>query len=418
MKSNPDAPLSADAAFCPALRFCVCSDLHIKEACDDHVQRLQQLMRTSYAVAAADPYYQKLDAFLFAGDLTDRGMPDQFRAFWDAVQSELRPGTQVLACVPRYHDNWEFGKGGKKTGLGHFRAITGLSTDTHLSIGGFHFIAVSTSEKDRYYDAKQKRWLKKALKEAERDNPGAPVFFMQHEHVRGTVYGSSLFDGWGLTYFSRIFKKHPNLVHFSGHSHYPLNDPRSVFQKDFTAVGTGALSYAEFTVGAERTVHPPHCEEISQGWIVEVDKENTVMLRGYDFLSGNLLCTYVLHFPADKAAFPFTPERQKARSAPPQFPDNAALQVESAGDVWQVTCPAAESGDAFPVFRYVAEGKDRNGKPVCSAYILHEYWFTHENPFYTIALPKAPGIKSVAVRAENAYGMASQPITKEVPSDV
>lgn len=410
--------LERPVGFCPVLRFCVCSDLHIKEADDTHVRRLRQLMQTAYAIAAADPCRRKLDAFLFAGDLTNNGAPAQFHAFWDAVQAELQPGTSVLACVPRYHDNWEFGKGGAKTGLRHFRAITGLSTDTHLTLGGFHFIAVSTSEKNRYYDAKQKRWLKKALKEAARDNPGAPVFFMQHEHVRNTVYGSSLFDGWGLTYFTRLFRKFPNLVHFSGHSHYPLNDPRSIFQQDFTAVGTGALSYAEFTVGADRTVHPPRCEEISQGWIVEADKENTVVLRGYDFLSGALLCTYVLRFPADRAAFPFTPERQKARSAAPRFPAGAALQAEQTDDGWLCTCPAAESGDPFPVFRYVAEGKTADGTVLCSAYALHEAWFVHDKPFYTIPLPRTPGVKLFAVRAENAYGMASTSITKEVPSDV
>ena len=410
--------LTRPDAFCPVLRFCVCSDLHIKEANDDHVQRLRQLMRTSYAVAAADPAYQKLDAFLFAGDLTDRGKPEQFRAFWDTVQSELQPETQVLACIPRYHDNWEFGKGGDKTGLRHYRAITGLSTDTHLTLGGFHFLAVSTSEKDCYYDRRQKRWLKRELRKAAKDNPDAPIFFMQHEHVRDTVYGSTRFDGWGLTHFSRIFAKYPNLVHFSGHSHYPLNDPRSVFQKEFTAVGTGALSYAEFTVGGERTVHPPRCEEISQGWIVEVDRANTVVLRGYDFLSGDLLCTYTLPFPADKTAFPLTPERQKARSAPPRFPADAALQTEQTDDALLVTCPAAESGDAFPVFLYRAEATDESGNLLASAYTLHEYWFTHDNPFYTISLPKVPGAKAVAVRAENAYGMASTPITKEVPSDV
>lgn len=405
-----DSLLRRPDGFCPCLRVCVCSDLHIKEADDDHVQRLRKLMQTAYQIAAADPLYRQLDLFLFAGDLTDHGKPAQFHAFWDTVQSELQEGTQVLACIPRYHDNWEFGKGGKKTGLGHFRTITGLSTDTHLQVGPFHFIAVSTSEKDRYYDRKQKQWLKKALKEAQKSSPGTPVFFMQHEHVRNTVYGSSTFDGWGLTSFSHIFRKYPNLVHFSGHSHYPLNDPRSIFQKDFTAVGTGALSYAEFTVGNKRTVHPPACETIAQGWIVEADRDNTVVLRGFDFLSGALLCSYVLRFPADKADFPFTPARQKARSAPPQFPADAALQTEKTDDGCAVTFPAAKSADPFPVFRYVAEGYDNAGKLLCSEDALHEYWFAHNKPTYTITLPAVSGMAAVSVHAENAYGMASAPL--------
>ena len=390
------------ASFCPSLRFCVCSDLHIREAGDAHTRRLQTLMRTAYERADADDRYSGLDAFLFAGDLTNNGTPAQFRAFWDAVKSELRPGTQVIACIPRYHDNWEFGKGGEKTGLRHYREITGLSTDTHLTRGGIHFISISTSETDCYYDDGQKRWLEDALQEAAKDTPQAPVFVMQHEHVRDTVYGSSHFDGWGLTDFTALLSRYPNVVHFSGHSHYPLNDPRSVFQQDFTAIGTGALSYAEFTVGDERTVHPPQCEEIAQGWIVEVDKENTVVLRGYDFLSGDLLCSYVLRFPADKTAFPFTPARQKARSAPPRFPADAKLELEETADAYRITCPAAQSGDGFPVFLYRAEALNANGKILESAYTLHEYWFIHDKPFYSVTLPKRRDIQTVAVRAENA----------------
>ena len=407
-----DGPDCVPDAFCPAIRFCVCSDLHIKAPGDEQTRRLRQVMETAYALSDAHPAYRSVDAFLFAGDLTNKGLPEQYRAFWDTVQSALRPGTEVLCCIPRYHDNWEFGKGGEKTGLGHFQTITGLTPDTHQKIGGLHFISVSTRpDKDGYYSAKQKRWLKRSLKEAQIDTPDAPVFFMQHEHVRDTVYGSSFFDGWGLTHFRRILARYPNVVHFSGHSHYPLNDPRSVWQGDFTAVGTGALSYAEFTVRHERTVHPPQCETISQGWIVEVDRKNTMVLRGYDFLSGTCLCTYVLHFPADKANFPLTPQAQKARSAPPCLNADAALDVQRKDGTLSISWPAAESRDGFPVFLYHVELQDASGAVLESADVLHEYWFVHDKPFYTHTLPACAGARAVSVRAENAYGMASPPLT-------
>ena len=83
------------ASFCPFLRFCICSDLHIKEAGDDHTQRLRQLMETTYALAQAHPAYKNVDAFLFAGDLTNTGTPAQFHAFWDTVQSALQPETRA-----------------------------------------------------------------------------------------------------------------------------------------------------------------------------------------------------------------------------------------------------------------------------------------------------------------------------------
>ncbi len=409
----------SDPAFHPVLRFAVCSDLHIKEADDEHVQRLRKLMRTVYAEAQADTRYKNVDAFLFAGDLTNGGTPAQFRAFWDVVQSELQSGTKVLSVVAKNHDNWEKGKFEEKTGLRHYREITGLSTDSDLTLGGLHFIGISTCPKTgRYYSRKQKKWLRRVLKEAAKASPGAPIFVMQHEHVRETVYGSSAFDGWGNRYFKKIFRRYPQVVHFSGHSHYPLNDPRSVVQTDFTAVGTGALSYAEFTVGSERTVHPERCETIAQGWIVETDAEHRIRLRGFDFLSGTLLCTHLIAPPFDKAHFTLTEAKQKARSKPPRFSENAVLQTEKAAEGLRVTVPAAESADGFPVFLYRAELLNESGRVLTSAYVLHEYWFANGRQTYTLTLPRLDGANAVRVRAENAYGMASTPLIKEVPSDV
>lgn len=405
-----------DRAFLPVLRFAVCSDLHIKEENDEHVRRLRTLMRTVYALAARDETYKDVDAFLFAGDLTNGGTPAQFRAFWDAVQAELQSGTKIISVIAKNHDNWEKGRNAEKTGLRHYREITGLSADTHITLGGLHFIGISTCEKKgRYYSRRQKRRLKTALKQAAKANPNAPIFVMQHEHVRETVYGSSSFDGWGNAWFKRIFQRFPQIVHFSGHSHYPLNDPRSVTQIDFTAVGTGALSYAEFTVGNERTVHPAQCETIAQGWVVEVDAANRVRLQGYDFLSGALLCSYVIAPPFDKAHFTLSPALQKARSSAPRFFENAALAIEKSEGGLNVTVPAASSTDGFPVFLYRAKALDQNGKALAEAWVLHESWFRSEKTAYTLTLPLTEGAAAVAVTAENAYGMASSPLTKEVP---
>ncbi len=405
----------SDASFAPVLRFSVCSDLHIKEANDEQTKRLRQLIRTTYAIAENDPSYPAVDAFLFAGDLTNGGTKAQFEAFRDVVQSEVQTGTRILTVIAKNHDNWEKGRNARKTGLQYCRSLLGLPTDTHFCIGGIHFIGISTCEKiGRYYSAKQKRWLKRLLRTIEAETPDTPIIIAQHEHVRDTVYGSSAFDGWGNTYFKKIFRRYPQIIHFSGHSHYPLNDPRSIFQKDFTAVGTGALSYAEFTVGSERCVHPPQSAQISQGWIVEVDAQNRVRLRGFDFLSGGCLCTYILSAPADKTKFSFTAVQQKQRSKAPAFPENAALTVEETTDTYRIICPAAESQDDFPVFLYRAVGQSTDGTVVSESYTLHNYWYVQQDAFYSIELPKQSTLQQIKVTAENAYGMASAALEKQL----
>ena len=152
--------------FSPVLRFAVCSDLHIREENDVQVQRLRQLMQRAYRLAQESETYRALDAFLFAGDLTDGGTPAQYRAFWDAVQSEKQNGTRVIACVARAHDNWEQGRVAVKTGLRHCREITGLSTDTKPEenlVTGSVFIEVDTWDVYLYDEeaAAGNRWHKK-----------------------------------------------------------------------------------------------------------------------------------------------------------------------------------------------------------------------------------------------------------------
>ncbi|MCQ2461930.1 MAG: metallophosphoesterase [Clostridia bacterium] len=88
------------------------------------------------------------------------------------------------------------------------------------------------------------------------DSPEKPVFVLQHEHIRDTVYGSYTLDGRGEIYFTDIIKKYPNVFHISGHSHYPASDPRVLRQGDFTALNVGGLSYYEFTFDRERKYHP------------------------------------------------------------------------------------------------------------------------------------------------------------------
>ena len=85
-------------------------------------------------------------------------------------------------------------------------------------------------------------WAKEELKKAAEDDPTKPIFVQQHYHITNTVYGSDL---WGTDVFTSILNKYPQVIDFSGHSHYPINDPRSIWQGRFTALGCGTLAYFE-----------------------------------------------------------------------------------------------------------------------------------------------------------------------------
>ena len=399
--------------FTPMIRFIAASDTHVETYLDIESHRIQKMLRLGYAVADGDAEYNALDAVLIAGDLTDDGRKDQFNAFAAAVKSGLREGTRFLGVTAKSHDG---GTMSRKDVHERYTALTGNSPDFHTVINGFHFIGLSASEDDNvHYDDGQIAWLRAQLEEATAVDPAKPVFVMHHEHVRNTVYGSSDFEGWGETYFTDVLNDFPQVVDFSGHSHYPLNDPRSLWQGAFTAVGTGAVYYSEFTVDDVRTVHPDDSRRTSTCWIVEADEDNRVRLRGLDIPAQEYLCEYILDNPADPANREYTPERRAAASLPPAFSEGAAVKVKRLAGNTDLTVPAARSTDGMEIVLYRAAAYSADGEEAAATWTIPCYYRAVEQKTVSLRLSGlAKGTYEVRVVAETAYGVQSEPLTATV----
>lgn len=271
-----------------------------------------------------------------------------------------------------------------------------------------------------HYSKKQLSWLREQLDKAVADTPDRPVFFIHHEHNRNTVYGSSTYDGWGVTFFNKILQDYPQVVDFSGHSHYPLNDPRSVWQGAYTAIGTGALFYAEFTIDADRAYKSPDCEACGTYWIVEVNAKGDVHLTGFDVDANKVLCEYTLPNPADPQNRPYTPENQQAASKAPAFAAGAALTAqETEKGKLTVTAPVAASTDGMPVVLYRVTLKNKLGLTLEKQWYLPRYYRANDRetaiPFAFSGLAK--GSYTACVVAETAYGVQSKPLETTVRVD-
>lgn len=401
-----------DDDFAPVLRFVIASDTHIGAVGDVRCHRIQKILSLAYSEARQNKSYQKLDAAVFAGDLTDDGRYDEFIGFRAAVDSvRKKDETEFLAVVAKSHD----GKTLDKKSLEVYATMSGMDTDFHTVINGFHFIGLSASKaQGDHYSAYQREWLREQLQAAAADDPEKPIFVTHHEHVLDTVYGSTAEDGWGIDYFKDIFAQYPQIVHFSGHSHYPINDPRSIWQGAFTAVGTGAVYYAELTVDGENCVHPTHSRRIAQAWIVEVSAQNEVRLKGYDALSGELLCKYTLRDLTNTRARAYTPEQQQSASSAPAFSSDASVAVRkrTSGKV-NVTVPAAQSTDGNIIFIYRLTVKDADGNVIDEQKLVNDYWLANSYKKISFTAAAQSGC-TVSVIAENAYGMQSEALTAQV----
>lgn len=398
--------------FKPVFRFVICSDAHIEGIGTPGYNRLKKTIDYSLAFASAAEVCNKIDMFFIAGDITNRGTKEEFDSFKEIYDYGREKGLEFLCTVAKGHDSIAMGK----KSLEYYRFLTGQETDFHRVIGGYHFIGVSTSKLKKHFNSQfQKIWLKKELDKAVKDTPDKPVFLIHHEHIKYTVYGSYDEDGWGKLLFADLLKKYPNVVDFSGHSHYPVNDPRSVWQKEYTAIGTGSLKYTELTVDGQQKIHPDFFEECANFLIVEADKDDNLRVLGIDCLAGEILCEYYLKNPADKNNREYTIEKQSALSRSPVFSADAEILLTDEDGFYKAEYPKAESTDKMPVFIYRVYVENEAGETLKERKTIPAYYLYKTSDTLVTHLGRlTAGIYKIKVIAETPYGVQSDTIEKVI----
>lgn len=202
-------------------------------------------------------------------------------------------------------------------------------------------------------------------------DPRLPFFYIQHEHPQDTVFGPW---AWGHDdgRSTRALSAFPNAIAFSGHSHYPLTDERSIWQGGFTSLNTASLmdvscDYAlrenacgnRFGyVGEQRPRRQPHCvrKPFAQGMVVSV-YDDCIAIERHDFVANDSLGEdWVLPLPLGREK-PYDFASRRARRMAPEFAADAQVTVarrEDAkhGEVCDVTFPCALTKAGCRVFEY------------------------------------------------------------------
>lgn len=393
--------------FIPVMRFVATSDTHIETLGDTGCKRASAMIKTAYAISEADEDYKNLDAVVFSGDLTDNGKLGSFFAFAAITDNEIREGTERLAVVAKAHDSYKFSNKSIKV----FSEITGQESDFHRVIDGFHFIGVSRSPKLKHYTEDQVKWLDENIAAAVKEDPEKPVFVFQHEHVRGTVYGSSKTDGWGLEVFTNVLRKYPQVVHISGHSHFPANDPRAIWQGEFTAINDGGLSYFELAVDGKNGQYPEDKDRMTQALIIEVDADNRVLVKVLDVDAGKIMREFLIDNITEENKTEYSFESRKEKASAPVFSEGAALGYEKKGAKHYITVPQASVSEDNEVFVYRISVLNKKGKTIYKDWVFSDYYFSDKPESITFDGFMALGKNlTVKVSAEDVWGNRSEPL--------
>ncbi len=317
--------------FEPVLRFVVCSDVHLSKEEDGmkHAERFRKMFSTAYGIAKSSDY-NKLDAVLVAGDMTESGKAEEYEVYRDLTDECVKDSTELLTVMGN-HEHIEYrDTSTPEKAVEVFKEYVADEVDFHKVIGGYHFIGVSYDANGKEEFKTKLEWLRAELDKAAADTGDKPIFVMQHPHPALTVYGSV---NWANMDIRVVLKDYPQVVDFSGHSHYAANDPRSIHQSTFTAIGCGAIR------GSMGNLSYISGDEYGDGesgtfWLCEVDKDGNVRLRLYDIVSDCFYegVDYLLKDVGNKKRRAYTFSRMMAQDTAPIFPDDAKISAETNTD--------------------------------------------------------------------------------------
>lgn len=243
------------------------------------------------------------EAIFVVGDLTNNGHQKEYDLFKKVFTEELPDSFPQYYCLgnhDRYND-----KGSNNT---RFQETLGQELNQYVEVNDYPFILISmeNASYDKCYTEPSRKFLSEKLEYAAQKYPNKPIFVFFHMPVVNTVYGSYEIggkDSWGTSGLKDICEQHTQIVAFSGHSHYPIGDERSIHQDKFTSVNDGSIAYSEIETGKTEGIHPERFNEVTEGMIVSINN-NKVSIHRYNTAQGVEIKTpWEIKAPHDGSAF-------------------------------------------------------------------------------------------------------------------
>lgn len=386
-----------------------------------------------------------LDGVVVVGDLADSPAWNakkytEFNDWKRLYESVLDPKVTPMVYTVGNHDIWKEWSEITYTEARKITAIFGpdyflTDVDTpemrdnlscrHCVIGNCHILSLTPNGRDPVvYPEESIRWLDDNLKAITEKDPERYVIVITHAMIYGTIYGSFLDDTypkhngyWSTKVLTDVLRKYPQAVVFGGHLHFPLNDPRSVWQGDFTVMGTASTRYMAIDNGAYDSMAGLTVmrdkDEFSQGLLLQFDNKGNMRAVRMDFYNQATIGEpWVMKHPVKDGShlLKYDHKRQAAANKAPVLKELKVAGIENGVSVeW-----TAATDDEFAHTYYITV---RQGdKVVASRKVLADFYLHPQTSqmkrVWKRTIPLEPGEYELSLYAVDSWGAESNSLSQ------
>lgn len=299
------------------LIFAILSDVHINENDKSKSDKLNN------ALSIINKREPTIDKYIFTGDYTNSGFIEEYNLFNDIYfKSVLNEDKRIM--LMGNHDYWNELK--IEESKERFKKELKQNLYGFEKIKGYTFISIS-SENDSihgYYSKESIELAKIDIEKSIDENANKPIFIFTHHPPKDTIYGS---DIWGNSDLKNVFDNYPQVILFAGHSHFPTNDERGIYQESYSVVTAGGIGGMELEEGKIDGSIPKDSSNFSQGLIVKIDEDNKVIITKIDFSNNEEIKSPWIIDNFNKESFKYKSERKNNKS--PYFPLYSTAKIVS-----------------------------------------------------------------------------------------